>query len=119
MTHETDAIVSRIMSIRNGMMVDTDAEALIRREIGALCSFHFAPTTADEQPVAWRYKDFPEQPWIHSSDEPHDRWRFREPLFSASPDTSTIQKCDGCDGHECDNGCAYPGAVSPPDRADK
>lgn len=29
--------------------------------------------------------------------------------------SSTIQKCDGCDGHECDNGCAYPGAVSPPE----
>jgi hypothetical protein len=33
-------------------------------------------------------------------------------------DTSTFRPCDGCDGHECDNGCAYPGAVAvtSPDR---
>lgn len=35
MTHETDAIVARIMSIRNGMMVDADAEALIRDALDA------------------------------------------------------------------------------------
>jgi len=33
----TDAIVARIMRIRNGMTVDADAEAIIRREIDALC----------------------------------------------------------------------------------
>jgi len=33
----TDAIVARIMRIRNGMTVDADAKALIRREIDALC----------------------------------------------------------------------------------
>jgi hypothetical protein len=31
---QTDSIVARIMSIRNGMILDADAEALIRREIG-------------------------------------------------------------------------------------
>lgn len=23
-------------------------------------------------------------------------------------------RCDGCDGYNCDNGCAYPGVLSPP-----
>lgn len=23
-----------------------------------------------------------------------------------------FKPCDGCDGHECDNGCAYPGAAA-------
>jgi len=33
--------------------------------------------------------------------------------FSSPPNTSGIQggKCAGCDGHECDKGCQYPGAA--------
>jgi hypothetical protein len=37
---ETDAIVARIMRIRNGMILDGDAEALIRKEIGGLMGSH-------------------------------------------------------------------------------
>ena len=33
---QTDAIVARIMRIRNGMILDADAENIIRREIDAL-----------------------------------------------------------------------------------
>jgi hypothetical protein len=25
-----------------------------------------------------------------------------------------LERCPGCDGYSCDNGCAFPGAVSPP-----
>jgi len=28
---------------------------------------------------------------------------------------SQRSRCPGCDGHECDNGCAYPGALTRPD----
>jgi hypothetical protein len=38
------------------------------------------------------------------------------PAGPALADTSTDRPCDGCDGHECDNGCAYPGAVTSPDQ---
>ena len=31
---------------------------------------------------------------------------------------STHNPCPGCDGHECDDGCRYPGAQSSPDRGD-
>jgi len=30
--------------------------------------------------------------------------------------TSTHQPCPGCDGHDCDDGCAYPGVVTRPER---
>jgi hypothetical protein len=40
-------------------------------------------------------------------------------IRAALSDTSTDRPCDGCDGHECDNGCAYPGAVSSPERSGK
>jgi hypothetical protein len=39
-TPDLEATVSRIMVIRNGMILDGDAEALIRKEIGALMGSH-------------------------------------------------------------------------------
>jgi hypothetical protein len=36
----------------------------------------------------------------------------REIARAALAVPSTHQPCPGCDGHECDKGCAYPGAIS-------
>jgi len=62
---DTDVIVARIMRVRNGMIVDADANAIIRREIDALCG-QTSPETErsafiaayphlsmDEAPDAW------------------------------------------------------------------
>lgn len=41
----------------------------------------------------------------------------REKLFALAPDWKQDQAktpCPGCDGHECDNGCQYPGASPSP-----
>jgi hypothetical protein len=55
MTHKTD-VVARIMSIRNGMMVDADAEALIRDALDARQS---SPETASVRDAfeAWATSD--------------------------------------------------------------
>jgi hypothetical protein len=56
MTHETDTIVTRIMSIRNGMTLDADAEALIR---DALDARQTSPETASVRDAfeAWATSD--------------------------------------------------------------
>ena len=35
-------------------------------------------------------------------------------VHKAEADVAALSSgpCDGCDGHECDNGCAYPGAAA-------
>jgi hypothetical protein len=44
---DLEATVSRIMRIRNGMIMDGDAEALIRKEIGGLMGGHAKRPAAD------------------------------------------------------------------------
>jgi hypothetical protein len=33
--------------------------------------------------------------------------------LAAQPAAPVREPCPGCDGHECDDGCQYPGAVKP------
>jgi hypothetical protein len=90
-----EATVSRIMRIRNGMIMDGDAEALIRKEIGALMGSH---AQRPKEPVAWRYQGRVGwgDVWRLSEIDPTKTEGFFEspegwvvqPLF-ASPDTST------------------------------
>jgi hypothetical protein len=56
---QTDSIVARIMRIRNGMILDADAEALIRREIVALDAPRTSPVTASARDAfeAWATSD--------------------------------------------------------------
>jgi hypothetical protein len=49
-TPDLEAAVSNIMCIRNGMTLDSDAEALIRKEIGALMGSH-AQNSKQWQPI--------------------------------------------------------------------
>ena len=35
---------------------------------------------------------------------------LRDP-YGQEPVPSTLARCDGCDGYECDAGCQYPGVV--------
>jgi hypothetical protein len=46
-TPDLDAVVGRVMVIRNGMILDGDAEALIRKEIGGLMGGHAKRPAAD------------------------------------------------------------------------
>jgi hypothetical protein len=86
-TPDLEATVSRIMRIRNGMILDGDAKALIRKEIGALMAH-----TPAVSPVAWRWKDTSDN-WLYSETEPTlltvGRLNEVQPLYAASPDTST------------------------------
>ena len=61
-------------------------------------------------------------------EEMSERLKGMDPLFDNHPAVVEQRKrtaefvkgfqrankepCPGCDGHECDNGCAYPGALS-------
>jgi hypothetical protein len=55
---QTDSIVARIMSIRNGMILDADAEAIIRREIGLDLPQSSSAVTALANKIeeAWRWE---------------------------------------------------------------
>jgi hypothetical protein len=55
MTHETD-VVARIMTIRNGMIVDADAEALIRDALDARQTSPVSASTRDAF-EAWAKSD--------------------------------------------------------------
>jgi hypothetical protein len=94
-TPDLEATVNRIMRIRNGMILDGDAEALIRKEIGAVVGGH---AQRPKEPVAWRYQGRVGwgDVWRLSEIDPTKTEGFFEspegwvvqPLF-ASPDTST------------------------------
>jgi hypothetical protein len=97
-TPDLEAAVGRVMRIRNGMILDGDAEALIRKEIGALMGSH---AQRPKEPVAWRYQGRVGwgDVWRLSEIDPTKTEGFFEspegwvvqPLF-ASPDTSTVRE---------------------------
>lgn len=55
--------------------------------------------------------------WIKANPGAHPRNILAVIEQFGLSDTSTVGQrnpCPGCDGHECDNGCAYPGASITP-----
>jgi hypothetical protein len=136
-TSNVEATVSRIMVIRNGMILDGDAEALIREEIGALMGGHAQRPTREAVEKALccpkgcvRSDDcFVSGPPVRWSRSKHEREQADAILALCSPtvsDTSTDRAASACEADMyalwCDrcichpSKCARKVSVTSPDR---
>jgi Lar family restriction alleviation protein len=85
---QTDSIVARIMRIRNGMILDADAEALIRREIAPYLPQNTSAVCPYRGPFGCRC-------------EPGE-CKYRPALSQSSPATATLKACPFCGSAKVD-----------------